>query len=99
MARLRPKRSTLTVTTPETCLPVSFADRVNYTSGIFPESVAVGDFNGDGKQDLAVGDGASDVVAILLGDGAGNFNRYPTLFLAGDPATAVAVGDFNGDGR
>lgn len=90
---------TLTVTTPATCLPVSFASAVNYTTGSYPTSVAVGDFNGDGKQDLAVADTASDVVAILFGDGAGNFNKYPRLFLAGSNAQAVAVGDFNGDGK
>jgi hypothetical protein len=93
------KTLTLTVTTPVTCLPVNFATAVNYTTGSFPQSLAVGDFNGDGKQDLAVADLASDVVAILLGDGAGNFNRYPRLFLAGDNAQFVAVGDFNGDGQ
>jgi hypothetical protein len=82
------KTFTLTVATPVTCLPVSFASAVNYTTGNFPQSVAVGDFNGDGKQDLAVGDYSSDVVAILLGDGAGNFNKYPRLFLAGDNAAA-----------
>ena len=93
------KTLTLTITTPVTCLPVSFASAVNYTTGSFPQSVAVGDFNGDGKQDLAVADVGSDVVAILLGDGAGNFNRYPRLFLAGDNAQFLAVGDFNGDGK
>ena len=93
------KTFTLTVTTPVTCLPVSFASAVNYTTGSYPNSVAVGDFNGDGKQDLAFADLGSDVVAILLGDGAGNFNKYPRLYLAGDNAQAVAAGDFNGDGK
>src|SRR2546423_4572655 len=45
---------TLTVTTPAVCTPVSFAPAENFGVGTFPESVAVGDFNGDGKQDLAV---------------------------------------------
>ena len=93
------KTFTLTVTTPVTCQPVHFAGAVNYTTGSFPNSVAVGDFNGDGIQDLAVADTGSDVVAILFGDGAGNFNKYPRLYLAGYNAQAVAVGDFNGDGK
>ena len=63
-----------------------------------PWSVAVGDFNGDGKLDLAIANAAGDTVSILLGDGTGNFN------LASSPATgsyprSVAVGDFNGDGK
>ena len=63
-----------------------------------PFSVAVGDFNGDGKQDLAVANDGSDNVSILLGDGAGNFSA-PTNFAVGDGPVSVAVGDFNGDGK
>jgi hypothetical protein len=68
------------------------------TVGSEPESVAVGDFNGDGKLDLAVANFHSNTVSILLGDGTGNFT------LASSPATggypeSVAVGDFNGDGK
>ena len=47
-----------------------------------PVSVAVGDFNGDGKQDLAVANYGSNNVSILLGDGAGNFSA-PTNFAVG----------------
>ena len=35
--------------------------------GSGPASVAVGDFNGDGRQDLAVANLGSDNVSILLG--------------------------------
>jgi hypothetical protein len=52
----------------------------------------VGDFNGDGKQDLAVATG------ILLGHGTGSFSA-PINFDAGDNPHSVAVGDFNGDGK
>ena len=45
-----------------------------------PYSVAVGDFNGDGKQDLAVANfGYSGNVSIFLGDGAGNFSARHKL--------------------
>ena len=78
--------------------PVSFGPAVNYTVGTLPDSVAVGDFNGDGKLDLAVANGASDTASILLGDGTGNFTLAaspPTGPGGGDPY-ALAVGNFNG---
>ena len=55
-------------------------------------SVAVGDFNGDDKQDLAVANQSSNNVSVLLGDGAGSFSS----------ATNFGVGSasfFSGGGR
>ena len=74
--------------------PTSFAVGDNSD----PVSVAVGDFNGDGKQDLAVANYSSDNVSILLGDGTGHFSGA-TNFAVGDSPYSVAVGDFNGDGK
>ena len=47
------KTFALTVTTPATCPQVSFATSGIFGVGYYPTSVVVGDFNGDGKQDLA----------------------------------------------
>lgn len=41
--------------------------------GFSPSSVAVGDFNGDSLQDLAVANSSSGDVSILLGNGDGTF--------------------------
>ena len=77
----------------------NFSAATNFGVGSNPISVAVGDFNGDGKQDLAVANYSSNNVSILLGDGDGHFRAPPpTSALAADPAS-VAVGDFNGDGK
>jgi protocatechuate 3,4-dioxygenase beta subunit len=70
---------------------------VTLTVGTQPSSVAVGDFNGDGKADLAVTNGGSNTVTILLGNGDGTFTTgasYP----AGTNPASVSVGDFNADG-
>jgi FG-GAP-like repeat/Abnormal spindle-like microcephaly-assoc'd, ASPM-SPD-2-Hydin/FG-GAP repeat len=77
---------------------IAFSLASSPATGNAPSSVAVGDFNGDGKLDLAVANYTSNTLSILLGDGTGNFT------LASSPATdvgpySVAVGDFNGDGR
>jgi hypothetical protein len=72
--------------------------------GADPESVVVGDFNGDDHPDLAVAESTPDGgrVSILLGDGTGGFSPAATspLKMAGSPgANSLAVGDFNSDHR
>ena len=72
----------------------------NFTTSI---SITVGDFNGDGKLDLAVADfygiyGGNGNLAVLLGNGDGTF-QAPAFYAAGGNPHSVAVGDFNGDGK
>jgi hypothetical protein len=76
----------------------SFQAARNLDAGLGPVAVAVGDFNGDGKADLAVANGIYGTVSALLGNGDGSF-QAPRTFAAGNGATSLAVGDFNGDGR
>ncbi len=64
-----------------------------------PVSVAVGDFNGDGKPDLAVANYDSSDVSIFLGNGDGTFTLASNLYPGGYEVRSVAVGDFNGDGK
>jgi hypothetical protein len=92
------KTFTLTVTTPATCNPVTFAAAATFGTGNFPHSVAVGDFNSDGKQDLATATSTLNNVSVLLGNGAGTFNAA-TNYGPSTNALSVAVGDFNGDGK
>ena len=60
--------------------------------------VGVGDFNGDGKPDLAVPNLHNNTVSVLLGNGDGTFTPGATLPTGSNPIF-VAVGDFNGDGK
>jgi hypothetical protein len=61
--------------------------------------IASGDFNGDGKPDLAVTTSEDqNQAALLLGDGAGGFVQAARYGVGSDPRTPV-VADFNGDGK
>jgi FG-GAP-like repeat/Abnormal spindle-like microcephaly-assoc'd, ASPM-SPD-2-Hydin len=62
-----------------------------------PIGLVVGDFNNDGKTDIAVGYESGTGVSVLLGNGDGTF-QAPQVTAAGDDSYALAVGDFNGDG-
>jgi hypothetical protein len=80
----------------------TFQKPVTYPTGIFAESVAVGDFNNDGILDLAVtcqynSSFSSGLVSILLGNGDGTFQPQIPLNLPGFPV-GTSVGDFNRDG-
>jgi hypothetical protein len=72
----------------------------------FPGGLAEGDFNGDGKLDLAVAvsdeftpqSSTNDHVLILLGNGDGSFH-LGGLTPAGVDPDSIVVADFNGDGK
>jgi hypothetical protein len=64
-----------------------------------PESIAVGDFNHDGKPDLAVAAYfQNDQLMVLLGNGDGTF-QSPVNYAAGVGPYSVATADFNRDGN
>jgi acetyl esterase/lipase len=69
----------------------------SYQVGGRAQSIAVGDFTGDGVADLVtVGD--ANGVSVLLGAGDGTFQTTQDFWGGANPV-AVAVGDFNHDGR
>ncbi len=61
-------------------------------------AIVAGDFNGDGKLDLAVADAGASSVLVLLGNGDGTF-QLPITVAVGSGPNAIAVGDFNNDGK
>ena len=76
----------------------SFASPTTYAVGSFPDDGALGDFNGDGKADLAVANNSTSNVSVLLGNGDGTFG-IKTDYDVLQPAYGVVVTDLNSDGK
>jgi FG-GAP-like repeat/Abnormal spindle-like microcephaly-assoc'd, ASPM-SPD-2-Hydin len=73
----------------------TFRYGAHYPGGSVPVSIAVADFRGDHKLDLAIADAEGIGISVLLGNGDGTFQKavnYPTLF-----PNWVTVADVNGD--
>jgi hypothetical protein len=73
--------------------------------GLFVGAAVAGDFNGDGKQDIALLLGnpknildPADWLQVLLGNGDGTFTPLPAISLPPSFGN-LATGDFNGDGK
>jgi hypothetical protein len=73
-----------------------FASATRYATGRLPASVAIGDLNGDGKQDLATANVQANTVSVLLNRGNGRF-RARRDYRTGRSPISVATGDLNGD--
>jgi hypothetical protein len=81
----------------------SFAEKVDFTTGEGPYSVALGDIDGDGKLDLVVANAENNKVSVLR-----NTSTYGSItagsfvskvdFTTGDLPYSVALGDIDGDG-
>ena len=84
----------------------TFQQPVQYTPGLFPLVGSFGDFNADGRPDLALvleNFGFIEIptgnAATLINQGGGAFASGPPIFTAPDSGTSeVFTADFNGDG-
>jgi len=98
-------------TTMGTITANSFASKVDFATGTGPQSITIGDLDGDGKVDLAVAnfsanvtDATANTVSILRNTSTGGVisaNSFASkiLFKAGINPGSVAIGDFDGDGK
>ena len=84
----------------DTCTGLSLATLTPAAAGTTPNAVAVGDFDRDGRMDVAVANSGSNEVSILLGDGAGGFTAGPNSPIATGATSPIdiAAGDLDRDG-
>ncbi len=80
---------------------IGYAAKVDFVVGTYPNSVAIGDLNGDGKTDLAVANISSNSVSVLRNTGnIGTVNYAAKVdFSTGQNPNSVAIGDLDGDGK
>jgi hypothetical protein len=76
----------------------AFGTPGSYQTGGGSAAVAVGDFNGDGKIDIATANTTANSVSVLLGNGDGTF-RSNFDYSVGAQPVGLSIGDFNGDGK
>jgi hypothetical protein len=91
--------SVLGPATPAVAADAAFtsAPDVALDSRALPHAIAVGDFNSDRRQDLAIADFGRDRVYSRLGNGDGTFRDGGEVTGLGRPQDVV-VGDFDADG-
>ncbi len=73
-----------------------FSSPVTFTVGLDPESLTAGDFNNDGKADLAVSNYSSNSISILLGNPSTTFNPAVN-YAVGTGPRGIICSDFNND--
>ncbi|GGD46871.1 hypothetical protein GCM10011514_08590 [Emticicia aquatilis] len=83
---------------------ISFAAKVDFTTGINPRGVNIGDFDGDGKPDLAIAHGGNPFMSVLRNNSSGgsiSFQAKVDFALAGGGQSSVFLvnGDIDGDGK
>jgi uncharacterized protein (TIGR03437 family) len=79
---------------------ISFQAPSSSPGGQGPLAAVTGDFNGDGKTDLAIANSANQTISVMLGKGDGTFLAAKSYSLP--PSCApnyLAVGDFKKDGK
>ncbi len=81
---------------------ISFATKIDFSTGGTPSSVAIGDVDGDGKPDLVTSNAAAsaNTVSVLRNTTAGTISFGTKVdFATGPIPRSVAIGDVDGDGN
>lgn len=80
---------------------ISFAAKIDFTTGTAPHNLAIADIDGDGKEDIIVPNALAGTISIIRNNSTPGTISLATKvdFTAGANSIGVAVGDLNGDGK
>lgn len=78
---------------------VKFSNPNNFSTGNNPNSLAVGDLDGNGNTFLALTTSATNDISIMIGNGLGEFSAPQTFPSRGVSPNSIIAGDFNHDGN
>ncbi len=79
-----PERSLSTHAAGGITSPVGFAAAPTLPTGFLPTAIVNGDFNEDGKTDVAVSNGGDNSIYVYLGNGDGSFKIPEILYTSGE---------------
>jgi gliding motility-associated-like protein len=82
----------------------SFDTRVDFTAGWYPQNVAIGDIDGDGKPDLAITNSGTTTISILRNTSTTGSITASSFadkidFTSGTDPRGITIRDIDGDGR
>ncbi len=88
-------------TDPKAFDSVSFAGHMEFGTGVQPTDLAMGDLDGDGKQDVATVNFADGTVSVFRNTSAGaNISFAPRMDIAvGSYTRNIGIADIDGDGK
>ena len=79
----------------------SFAAKADFVSGYDPETIAIGDFDGDGKADMVTANRNSNTISVFRNTGGSGSVSFAAKvdYATGVTPVNVVIGDLDGDGK
>lgn len=80
---------------------ISFATKVDFSTGTQPANIQIRDFDGDGKPDVAIANYGSNSISLFRNTSVGNTVSFAlkTDLISGINPNSLASADFDGDGK